>query len=228
MPRPLGLTQRIKQINMIQNQNRRKELLDRTKQEIVCQYIQQGNHINGKPVTINTLAHFLSIPNTELLRMMNREHQRLSGMFDSTDANPNPARALLAMGLNWVLENLNISKSQLNMLMAAQQQSYQPFLTSEVNKAIANHTNALKPLLDSVKLLTDKSQTNPFASQSVQITNQYITTAEATKLLESPNHNSMLSNPESIPQLLPANTNEWPVVDAKYQDLSKIGIKQPS
>jgi hypothetical protein len=115
------------------------------------------------------------------------------------------------------------------MLMAAQQQSYQPFLTSEVNKAIANHTNAIKPLLDTIKLLTDKAPTNPFApSQSVSITNQYITAAEATKLLETNNHQSMLSDSNTIPQLLPADNNTWPVVDAKYQDLSKIGVKQVS
>lgn len=225
IPRPLGFTLKAQYLNQLPEPKKQQEK-DKLIQSIVDQYTNNGMMLNNRHVPIDQLASFLDIHPTKMLMLMNKSMERVTNFFDKGEDSKTLARGLFLRAIFWALENTSISKSQVHMLMANQGQNYVPFLTSEVNKAIANHTATLKPLTDMLKLFMEKSTQNPILNLTQNLTqnNQYVTPDEAFKLIES-GPKSLLEDSESLKELGTQILPGLPDVNAKSQDLRAIGIR---
>jgi len=223
-PRPLGTTNLSIQYRNEEDSNKKELLINRMRKILISQYVSNGMEINNRQVTINEYAGFLGISSLELLSTMNKELVKIGKFFDGPDGNQ-LARATFLKAIFGALETQSLAISQSRILSQEQGQRYVPFLSGELNRAIANQISSFRPITDLLKLLND----NPTTSILIQTnqntnTNQYITPLEATKLLEGQNHNSLLTNAELIP-LKEAELGHLPQVNAKYQNLTSIGIR---
>jgi hypothetical protein len=111
--------------------------------------------------------------------------------------------------------------------MAQQGGEYVPFLTGELNRAIGNQIAANKPILDLLKMVSDKAKEDPFSpsdgSSETSGTN-YVSPEMAVTLIHQ-NRPSIYDNKELI-EAKEATLIGLPDVSARNQDLSSIGIKK--
>jgi len=119
----------------------------------------------------------------------------------------------------------HLAEEQAVMLFNGQKGRYQPYHTSEVNKAIDNLTKALKMQLELARSLQDSHkdalQIN-ILNQNTQENRTYVTPEEALKISENMAQKSLLEDPTQLLSVLPQSL---PEVKAIKQDLSQIGIR---
>lgn len=219
-PRPLGLT--YLNLNALTNQNLKQNLIER----IINLYVNEGMQWMGKQQSVAEMALYLNIRPEKLLVLMNRDIERLMGFFEGKEGMA-LARVSLNLGLKKGLEILALHHNQVHLLLGQQGNEYVPFLSAEVNKALSNYSSAMKPYLDTIKLMTDKMTNNPYSPSDGTSSNggtKYLSASEAIALLNQ-NTDSMYTNKELVAEkeliLL-----GLPDVNARNQDLSLIGVRQ--
>lgn len=222
LPRPLGFTYTIIQYTKTQN----KELIDILKKKTIQLYVNEDMKLNGKPITINQLAQYLNETPEFIMREMNREVERIANFFDGSEGK-RLARVNWHQSLKKGLEIQALTSHQTAILMAQQGNNYVPFLTSEVNKSLANLINAQKPIHDLIRMLVDKNQINILlnTADTTHSGQHYLSPEQAMVMLN--NVPSMLGNEAMIEakeaELLALP--DMPNVNARNQDLTKIGIR---
>lgn len=212
-PRPLGLT--LMNLNQLKQDNRTK-----LNERILNLYIQQGMCWMGKPKTITDMALYLNMQPEQLLRTMNKELDRLSLFFDGEEG-MRLARVHYQNLLSKSLEILAQHQHQCTILQSQQGNEYVPFLTGEVNRSLANWATAMKPYMEVVTRLENRLQ-SPSHGKLASGAEKYISASEAITILQ--NEPSMLTDKA----LVAAKEKEMvglPEVNARYQDLTSIGIK---
>lgn len=212
-PRPLGLT--LMNLNQLKQDNRTK-----LNERILNLYIQQGMCWMGKPKTITDMALYLNMQPEQLLRTMNKELDRLSLFFDGEEG-MRLARVHYQNLLSKSLEILAQHQHQCTILQSQQGNEYVPFLTGEVNRSLANWATAMKPYMEVVTRLENRLQ-SPSHGKLASGAEKYISASEAITIMQ--NEPSMLTDKA----LVAAKEKEMvglPEVNARYQDLTSIGIK---
>lgn len=230
VPRPLGFTYQAILLNNHKNQERTKEyntLLNQLKERTIELYTNNNMELNGKVLNITELSQYLNIKTEQTLRMMNKEIERISGFFDGKDGK-RLARVNFLGCLKKGLEIQARVTQQTDILMAQQGAEYVPFLTGEVNRSLTNLINAQKPIQELLKMLTEKNTTNIIINadgDSHTSGQHYISPEQALQMID--NIPSLLGNKEAI-ELKETELGLLPDVNARNQDLSKIGVRIPA
>lgn len=225
-PRPLGLTYAMIGYHNEQVPETKQETLQKAKQLLINTWSANGLMLNNKLITIGSMATFLNIPVEQLTILMNKQLIRLAGFMDD-DKTKVWARAQFFGAFNLGLESQALARMQVHTLLASQGDTYSPFITTEVNKAIANLTNAQKPIMDLLKLTLEKNNVNTLINlntSAVQESNAYIGPDQAIKLIRE-NSQSLLMDEAALGQKAAAMLGTIPEVNARAQDLTSIGLK---
>lgn len=226
-PRPLGTTSLSLQLQQENNQITKDNLLHRIRKLLIEQWASNGMMLNNRVYTVDEFSLFLNIPSITLIKLMNEELTKIGKFFEDKEGKQ-LARVSLFRSLFWALENQSIAKSQLHILMADQGQRYVPFLSAEVNKAIANSTNAIKPMLDILKLMMEKTSDNPLLPNTTTNNNLniYVSPDEANRMIQDKGLASLLEDEGHLEQKMAILSQaSLPEVNATYQNLTNIGIK---
>lgn len=239
LPRPLGFTYlslQLKQEKDPSQQTKRKKEIQR---KLIEQVVSNGMMLCNKQITLQELATLTDMNYMELIREINKGAERISNMFESKEGKNNQfARVAFLSLLNEAQELSQSHRNQVSILQASQGLEYAPFLSSALNQALANWNQTLKPRIDLLRFLTGENG-NPSAVININNNNnqntQYITPDMAIKLLQENGHKSLLPDHNQTRYEDKDLDTEWerveaieghlPEVNAKYQDLSKIGIR---
>jgi len=137
-----------------------------------------------------------------VMRELARQIARVGNLFDKGKGDI--ARAILFQAYFWALEGKAQSDTQLALLNRSQRGKYQPFISGEVNRAIANSQGAIKPLLEILKLFGGNTTIMPHSSTDEQSSlptgtngNAYLTIEAANKLVQQ-GAPLMLTQPEVL------------------------------
>lgn len=226
IPRPLGITYLCIQMNKEVDEKKRTKLKERILTTMIDQYVANGFMLDGRNVPFDVLANFLNIEIGTLMRLSTRSMERIANIFEGEEGKAF-ARVNFFRAINWVLESCESIKSQSLLLKAEQGEKYVPFLTAELNRSLASQSQAIKPMIDLLKLLTEKNPTNILIQNIDQkgTRNVYVTATEAAKMIEQNGTQSMLLDNSIIDAELAEELPSFPEVGAKYQDLNSIGIR---
>jgi hypothetical protein len=202
----------------------------RIKYDIIEHWTQQGMSLNKQSYTLNQLSIYLNMEIELIMKYSNIAMKKISKWIGDEQGMQDKARVLFFQSLKMGLENISLNRAQVDLLMASQGAEYKPFISSTVNQALANHTGALAPLLNLIKVLENKPSggNTIFNTQINNLTKntQYITTDEALSLIRK-NAESMADNPSladtEIAKL--GLESSLPDVNARTQDLTAIGIR---
>lgn len=185
VPRPLGITALCKELNqkgLDQETNPshppNKDLLRKRIHQLYIQAFMnhqliEYDHITkqNRLISLNRLAYLLNQGTTDIMTMIAKEMSRMGLIMDRHKAEL--ARGA-TLGLIFEASELSaLTAQQTAILMASQGGRYTPFVSGEVNRAIANQIAATKPKLDLIKLLLDGKSgtlgpTNPIQPTGTQ------------------------------------------------------------
>lgn len=219
--RPKGFTNALYHIHKQHNKHKLKQL----QRIIIEQWSLNSYQYNGELYSINNMAEYLKLPTKEVMERMNKAILGIAGVYENNEKGRKFARAQISQLIFKGLENEALARSQVELLMRDQAGHYKPFLTTEVNRSIANLLNSGKPLLEILKLLTEKDPQPLIGQLQVNTDNRainHITTDQAIKMIRD-NSTSLLDIGTKDPAYL--EYKDLPNVDARTQDLTSIGIK---
>lgn len=222
VPRPQGITHAMTQYHKATDPHQKQEILQKTKARVVRLWTTTGMILNNKTYNIPELAAYLNIDQSAIVMTMNKELGRMADIMDNGEGNK-IARATLFGAIFKGLEIRALSETQLRILMAQQGEKYTPFLTGEVNKAMANLIGSQKPLIDIIKLMGESPEGSPLRPATQQNTNIYMTPQQALDIITQKSL-SMIEDIEILDEKL-ASYGQLPDINARNQDLSTIGIK---
>lgn len=220
VPRPLGLTMALMEYHTSKNQ----DIITNIKQNQIEAWITTGMQLNGRVMNIQQLAIYLSLPVSYIMRVMSKAMNRV-GNWLKDDKLQETTRAIFSHALFSALENQALSLQQVHILLAEQGQQYVPFLSSEVNKALANNTAAQKPLHSLLEILKPNTTIMPIANADGNSKNVSVTPDEAIILIRN-NSTSPIEDTKTLDAIWTEEKGQLqlPDVDARNQDLSSIGI----
>lgn len=226
--RPNGITYQCLLYHKEKEERIKEQLLTKIQTNIIEIYVNEGMIWNGKVMNVNKMAAYLNMPIEILMMRMNRTLARVGNILNGKDGMA-IARGLILNCLKNGLEGHALALNQVHLLAAKQGNKYVPFLTTEVNKSIANLTTAQKPMADLLKMMMDKmpSSHTPIGtgdSGNGPYTNtKYLTPDEAVTLIRNEKPTILEDGAllDHTMTLLPG----LPEVRANYQDLTAIGIK---
>lgn len=226
IPRPIGYTYLCQEIHKSQDKDKqedlRKELIRRT----IEIYVNNNLQWMGKQMNVTEFATYLNIDTRELLMRMNKEFVRIGNFFDDEKGQAF-ARAQLFAAIKKGLEISAQVEAQAHVLGTAQGNKYVPFLSSAVNQALGNLINSQRPIHDLLKLITDKSPTNPFINTDGSSSTsgaKYLTPETAIKLIN--NGTASLLNDSALLAAKAEELKALPDVNARNQDLTSIGVRK--
>lgn len=233
IPRPLGFTLAIKASNNnnLTKQEKQQEV-DRIKKLLIDNYVTQGFQLNNTQMNLQELSNYVNLPMESILRLLGRNMSRLNDNLGG-EQGAQLARVLNFQVLNFGLKIGTEAMAQLNVLKASQNGSYKAFLSSEVNKSIGNLVAAGKLQKDIADMFSNVAQLTK-SGPNIAINNnltatqsgQFLTTEKAIKLIQKEGTQSALESPSVIEDIEASyTTNPLPEVNAKFQDLTKIGIR---
>lgn len=230
IPRPTGLTE-------IANQQHKQEEYNNQPiyKHILDHYINTGFTYCGQPMNIEQLSHYTRIPTDLILEAITTKGQDIYHQADPHDQG-DMLRALIGTALSASLADRSRAVQQLNILTAAQGNSYKAFVSGEVNKALKLTMESTQGILALAKSLGGNQglsltiNNTQQQEQGLQATQQnYLTTNEAVQLLHTNNNKaSLLDMPEKKKELYAMhNIDDMPIVKANEQqglDTSKEGL----
>lgn len=153
-PRPFGITQM-----MVEYHNSKDDtLLQRIKKLLINQWLINNGSLSGIPYTINKLAVLLHVDLAEI-RLVMRD-QMLNAKIWDNQSQKEILQAVMGEQLSWVMEDRMQASQQLDLLMESQGNSYKPFVSAEVNKAMKLKLDTTNNLQQVIRALTGGNTTN--------------------------------------------------------------------
>lgn len=227
VPRPLGFTYQAIQYHNEPDTQKKKQIKKTLNDRIIDLYTNTGMQLNGRLVPIGELATYLDLPLHYVIKRINKGMEQIGNMLEG-DNGRQLARVAIFNTLNWVQQGRVLAENQVHILSRSQGRKYKPFISGELNRAIANLTGTTKPALDLIKLLTDNPAANPIINNtdnSVQ-NNLYVTAEMATQLINNKQH-SVLTDSTLLEAAYQAEKADeaTPEVVAIHQDLRGIGLR---
>lgn len=242
IPRPTGITQMVKSLNLSPTRKKHKQLKERIQNKILYDYINNGYTICGKPYSLQELSVYLQIPTNKLQQRINDRLKDLQ--IIDIDNLENLSRALYNLALKGALVAQRTAEKQASVLAKNQGEKYVPFLSSALNTAISNQIGANKPLIDLLTKLVPSisAGTGPTINinnqnQQANITTEdgkLLGTNEAVKLIDQSRGGlDLLSSPEAKEALfakhIAEDAEEVEVVATKQQgfNMKDLGGSKP-
>lgn len=228
-PRPLGLTNYLIQYHQNPNPQHKQEQLQKIKQLIINQWTANGMTINNKMYTFEDLSTYLNLPVHIIQLQANKQMMRIARFMDD-EKTKDWTRAQFFRAFNLGLETQSLIHQQASLLLASQGDTYQPFISGEVNRALNNLISAQKPIHDLLRLTMEKSTTNILIQNGpIGEANNgpNLTADEAVRIIRT-QQQSMLEDPsllEAKEQALLEAPDGLPNINARTQDLASIGLK---
>lgn len=171
VPRPMGVTALCKEFNRDEIRNEthpippNKLLLKEKIHKLYIHALMNNQLIEYdnitkeyKLITITRVAYLLNTSTIDIMTKIAKEMGRMGILMDRQGSEI--ARGALLRSLFEASELSALTSQQLAILMASQGSTYKPFISGEVNRAMANKIAAMKPTLDLLKLMLDKQSSN--------------------------------------------------------------------
>lgn len=171
IPRPLGVTLMI-----------RGGLIEKAISYIVRAYVAQDYSYQGERVSIPEFSRLTGIEVKTVIdeasKMMSSQGFVLDkkGLIDAT-------RVIGNWALLGCLEDRHTALKQAQALVKSQGDTYKPFISSEVNRAISNQITTGKTLLEAYKMLATPDIVKELTAESQGDQAQYLTVEAAVGLL---------------------------------------------
>lgn len=147
-PRAKGLTQ----TNIAKTPKHSKEL-------IIKEYLDNNFTINQEYLNIPQLSTKYNIPLKEIYKYIGEYQNHLSSLLDKPEAIQQQTLALTSTLLNGTLESRGLIAQQVALLLRSQGDTYKPFISSEVTKALKLGLESNDSLLKAINLLTGNQGT---------------------------------------------------------------------
>ena len=235
IPRPKGLTQASYKYNKHKKQFYLKKLIN----IIALNYINSEYMVQGEPMNTYQVAEHYGIPFNMLTNAINKRVQEMASYICQEDL-VSSHRSILGRVFLGSEKDRALIHNQLQRLLAAQGDTYRPYVSAEVNNALKLMLASTKNLIDLTDRIIPKNAEimNIMINQNASQT-EVLDTYKATQLIREeigkalpPQDNKALltegpSNPESIYQNLISehNLKEMPNVKANKADAgANIGV----
>ena len=153
---------------------------------ILLHYINNNYTLNNDYYNVQQIADYLQIPVSsamkEISRLMEVAKRQIGNMFKTDNGD-----SAIFQAQNFIWEAIHNSRKQLSTLAYRQGDEYVPFLSKEVNQAVANFNTAVKTALDLTKIMVPQKPTVQVLNQNnmAQVSHTYLGPDEALKLTEA-------------------------------------------
>lgn len=178
-PRPYGTTAMMVEYHKTKDQT----LFKRIKDNLINHWLINNGYLCGIPYTINKLAILLQVDLQDIRIIM--RNQMLNAKIWQADKQKEMLEAMMGEQLSWILEDRMAVSQQLELLKESQGDTYKPFVSAEVNKAMKLKLETTGNLAQVLRSFTGGSNFNINIDNSetnVQNTNN-ITLEEARMLV---------------------------------------------
>lgn len=192
---------------------------------IIKEYLDNNFTINDEYINIPQLSTKYNIPLKDIYKYIGEYQNHLSSLLDKPEAIQQQTLALTSTLLNGTLESRGLIAQQVALLLRSQGDTYKPFISSEVTKALKLGLESNDSLLKAINLLTGNQGTtnNILIQGGLQATgpndSEAFTPDEAIKLLgEQGLQNQSLSEGHHKNLYLEHGLKETPEVCAKFME----------
>lgn len=144
-PRPLGLT-------LLAQQTRNQPTTIEHIHKILNYILSYNMEVNGKKLTIATLATYLNIPKHTVLKAFTEYQAKMSNVV--VGLGNNIRGALIFQALEKNLEDQALVSQQLQLLQASQGNSYKAYISSSVNEILGLKLKSSAAILDILKAVS--------------------------------------------------------------------------
>lgn len=232
IPRPLGTTYTAILIRNNQDNETKQKQIERLRQITIDHWMASNMILNNRVYNIDEMALYLGITPELLMRTMNKQFEAMGKVLERQDLSQ-IARVIFSKSQKNCLEIEALARAQTNILLASQGGEYKPFISAEVNRSISNMISSTKPQQDLLRLILDSGKGNPLSREASNNggSSNSIGKDEALQIIQE-NTQSLLLNDSALEAKyaeirndMEANNLLLPDVNARTQDLSKIGIK---
>jgi len=165
-PRPIGLTQL--NLSLLQGKETKEERERRLKEALLKIYISSSFRLNGEEKTLPEIQREYGIREEESVTVMLEVAPGLIGLTE-TETPDKVMRALAASVLAWAQEDRKAAITQLGLLADSQGDTYKPFVSAEVTKALKVSQEATSNMMKAVQAITGAG---PQGGTTINILNQ--------------------------------------------------------
>ena len=130
-----------------------------SKELIIKEYLDNNFTINQEYLNIPQLSTKYNIPLKEIYKYIGEYQNHLSSLLDKPEAIQQQTLALTSTLLNGTLESRGLIAQQVALLLRSQGDTYKPFISSEVTKALKLGLESNDSLLKAINLLTGNQGT---------------------------------------------------------------------
>lgn len=156
VPRPLGLTALAKQAKKEPTETHKENLT----RYAIQYWISNGGYIFGEAKSAGELAQVLRCTQQEVQKQMG-ENFLTSGIWDSKKSHE-ILEAIAGQMIAMAMEDRIDAEGQVSVLKKSQGDSYTPFITGELNKALSVKQSATGGIANIFRMLTGGGTTNIF------------------------------------------------------------------
>ena len=179
LPRPMGLTYLCKEYS----QNGTPENKEKIYKFLISQYTLNGFRYSGIQLTISEFSQIFKIKEEVVLKEINELSINL-GSFNNPDQVNNTLKSIASLSTLWAIQDKGMISNQIEILQKAQNGSYKPFISGELNRALKLGLDANKNMLDLYKTLSGQSQNILNIFNNTTNNNNYITPEQALDIIE--------------------------------------------
>ena len=196
-----------------------------SKELLIKEYLDNNFTINEEYLNIPQLSTKYNIPLKEIYKYIGEYQNHLSSLLDKPEAIQQQTLALTSTLLNGTLESRGLIAQQVALLLRSQGDTYKPFISSEVTKALKLGLESNDSLLKAINLLTGNQGTtnNILIQGGLQATgpsdSEAFTPDDAVRLLgEQGLQGQSLSEGHHKSLYLEHGLKETPEVCAKFME----------
>ena len=180
-PRPMGLTL----LSLNYQKSQLPEDKEKLLKHLITQYTLQGFVFNRTPVNIPEFSKLTNLPEDTIMQYVSKVGASI-GAFNTPDQIQDTLTTIASLSTNWAIQDRGLAMQQLNILQASQGNSYKPFISGEVNRALSQALTSNKNLMELYKTFFTSSNTNIlniYGNNNEQ--EDYITPQKAFDLLQN-------------------------------------------
>ena len=193
VPRPFGLT------NMMMEYNSTKspQLLQNIQRFLINYWITNNMTYCGKPYSINKFAQSIGVDVSDI-RLTMRDMVLNNRIWDK-DNQQALIESMLGEQMAWALEDRMEAAQQVEILRESQGNSYKPFVSAELGKALKLKLDTTNNLSQIIKQFVGNSGINVNVNvDNSQNTTNNITIEEARTLIQQVNEQQALERPSEV------------------------------
>lgn len=179
LPRPLGLTNLCKEYHQNETQQNKEKIY----KFLITQFTLNGFRYTNISLSISEFSKIFNIEESTVLKEINELSMGL-GSFSNPDQINNTLKSIASLSSLWAIQDKGLISNQIELLIKAQGNSYKPFISSELNKALKLGLDSNKNMMDLYKTLSGQTQNILNIFNNNQTNNNYITPEQALDFIE--------------------------------------------